>query len=152
MALNSLVDRMEAMEDRLLAKIDAFNGQFGNLRCVVNNHDKHLTNLSSDLRKQESLLKGYKDKKDKLVVNLRTDVNNTHTKIPALCHKLQDSTVGLATSIKEIKAIVQDLRAQVATFTPGQPRHRPIPIPLYGVFPLTLPQCPVQPVSSCLVV
>jgi hypothetical protein len=114
-ALNSLVDRMEAMEDRLLAKIDAFNGQFGNLRRDVNNHDKRLTNLSSDLRKQDSLLKGYKDKNDKLVVPLRTDVNNARTKIPALRRKLQDSTVGLATSIEEIKAIVQDLRAQVAT-------------------------------------
>jgi hypothetical protein len=52
MALNLLVDRMEAMEVRLLAKIDAFNRQFGNLRCDVNDHDKRLTNLSSDLRKQ----------------------------------------------------------------------------------------------------
>jgi hypothetical protein len=61
-ALNLLVDRMEVMEDRLLAKIDAFNGQFGNLRHDVNNHDKRLTNLGSNLCKQESLLKGYKDK------------------------------------------------------------------------------------------
>ncbi len=51
MALNLLVERMEAMEDRLLAKVDAFNGQFGNLRHDVNNHDKHLTNLSSNLHK-----------------------------------------------------------------------------------------------------
>ncbi len=94
------------MEDRLLAKIDAFNIQFGSLRREVNNHDKHLTNLSSDLRKQESLLKGYKDKNDKLVVTLSTDVNDARAKIPALCRKLQDSTVGLAMSIKEIEAIV----------------------------------------------
>jgi hypothetical protein len=57
------------------------------------------------------LLKGYKDKNDKLVVTLRTDVNDARAKIPALRRELQDSTVGLATSIKEIKAIVQDLRA-----------------------------------------
>ncbi len=88
MALNSLVDRMEAMEDRLLAKIDAFNGQFGNLRHDVNNHNKRLTNLSSNLRKQESLLKGYKDKNNKLVVTLHTDVNNARAKIPTLRREL----------------------------------------------------------------
>ncbi len=103
------------MEDHLLAKIDAFNGQFGNLHRDVSNHDKRLTNLSSNLCKQESLLKGYKDKNNKLVVTLCTDVNNTRAKIPTLRRKLQDSTVGLAMSIKEIKAIVQDLWAQVAT-------------------------------------
>jgi hypothetical protein len=149
-ALNLLVDRMEAMEEHLLAQIDAFNGQFGNLRRDANNHDKCLTNLSSNLRKQELLLKGYKDKNNKLVVTLRTDVNNTSAKIPALHRKLQDSTVGLATSIKEIKAIVQT--GSGGHPTPGQPRHRPIRPPPYGVFPLTLPQCPVRPVSSCLVV
>ncbi len=91
------------------------NGQFDNLRCDVNNHDKCLTNLSSNLHKQESLLKGYKDKNDKLVVTLNTDINDARAKIPALCWELQDSTIGLATSIKKIKAIIHDLRAQVAT-------------------------------------
>ncbi len=65
-AFSLLVNRMEAMEDRPLAKINAFNGQFGDLCCDANNHDKRLTNLSSDLCKQESLLKGYKDNSDKL--------------------------------------------------------------------------------------
>ena len=106
-ALNLLVDRMEAMEDRLLAKIDAFNGQFDNLRCDVNNHDKCLTNLSSNLHKQESLLKGYKDKNDKLVVTLNTDINNARAKIPALCWELQDSTIGLCVClILRLRAVV----------------------------------------------
>ncbi len=60
-AFSLLVDRMGAMEDRFLTKINAFNGQFGNLRRDINNHDKRLTNLGSNLRKQESLLMGYKD-------------------------------------------------------------------------------------------
>ncbi len=121
------------MEDRFLAKIDAFNGQFGNLHRDVNNHDKHLTDLSSNLRKQESLLKGYKDKNDKVVFTLCTEVNNACAKIPALRCKLQDSTVGLATSIKEIKAIVQDLRAQVATLPQVDQGTDPFPPPLRGV-------------------
>jgi hypothetical protein len=98
------------------------------------------------------LLKGYKDKNDKLVVTLRTDVNNACTKIPALRRKLQDSTVGLATPIKEIEAIVQDLRSQVATLPQVDQGTDPSAPPPYGVFPSTLPQCPVRPVSSCLVV
>jgi hypothetical protein len=143
-ALNLLVDRMEAMEDRLLAKIDAFNGQFGNLRCDVNDHDKHLTNLSSDLCKQESLLKGYKDKKDKLVVTLRTDINGACAKIPALRRELQDSPVGLATSIKEIEAIVQDLRAQVATLPQVDQGTEPSPPPM-GCFCLHSPNVRCDP-------
>ncbi len=122
------------MEDCLLAKIDAFNGQFGNLRRDVNNHDKHLINLSSDLRKQESLLKGYKDNNDKLVVTLHTDINNSRAKIPALCCELQDSTVGLATSIKEIEAIVQDLQAQVASLPEVNQGTNPSAPPPTGCF------------------
>jgi hypothetical protein len=152
MAFSLLVDRMEAMEDRLLAKINAFNRQFGDLRHDVNNHGKCLTNLSSDMRKQESLLKGYKDKHYKLVVTLRTDANDVHAKIPALCRKLQDSTVGLAPSIKELEAIVQDLRTQVATLPQVDQGTDPSPPPPPRGVLLTLPQCPVQPISSCQVV
>ncbi len=113
-----MMTEMKAMEDRLLAKINAFNGQFGDLCQDVNDHEKRLTNLSSDVHKQEPLLKGYKDNKDKLVSTLRTDVNNACAKIPALQREIQDSTVGLVRSIKEIEAIVQDLRMQVATLPP----------------------------------
>jgi hypothetical protein len=147
-AFNLLVDRMKVMEDCLLAKIDAFNRQFGNLRRDVNDHDKRLTNLSSDLGKQESLLKGYKDKHDKLVVTLRTDVNNVHAKIPALRHELQDSTVGLGTSIKEIEAIVQDLRAQVATLPQvNQGTDPSAPPPPKGCFRRPSPNARCNPFS-----
>jgi hypothetical protein len=81
-------------------------------------------------------LTGYRDKTAKIVATLRSDVNDTHARIPLLRHELQDSAAridtllcqeiwdsatGLVTSIREIKAIVQDLRAQVAIPPLGDP-------------------------------
>jgi hypothetical protein len=98
------------------------------------------------------LLKGYKDNNDKVVATIRTDVNHARAKIPALRRELQDSTVGLAMSIKEIKAITQDIRAQVGTLPQVDQGTDPSTPPPYGVFLSTLPQHPLQPISSCLVV
>ena len=49
------------------------------------------------------------------MASLRTDVNDTRAKIDELRWELMDSTVGLATSIKEIEAIVRDIDAQATT-------------------------------------
>ena len=106
------VTLMSKMEERLLAKINAFKGKFNNLRTDVNDHERRLVALSSGLLKQESVLKGYKDTNDATIATLRTDVNNNRAKIPKLHQEIQDSTVGLVTSIKEIKALVHDLRQQ----------------------------------------
>jgi hypothetical protein len=109
------VTSMSKMEERLLAKIDAFNGKFGDLRTDVNDHERrlvafksnvtdhetHLSTLTLSLLKQESVLKGYNDTSDKSFATLRTDVNDTRAKIP-----------GLVTSIKEVEALVHDLRQQ----------------------------------------
>ena len=49
---------------------------------------------------------GYKTTNDRIVTSHRTDVNDTCARIPELRRELMDSTVGLAMSIKEIKAFV----------------------------------------------
>jgi hypothetical protein len=105
----------KVVEGRLSTNIDDYSQQFGNLCQDVNDHKKHLTDLSSELQKQESLLKGYKEKNDTLVVTLNTDFNDACAKIPELFREHQDSTPGLVTSIKTLKSIVQEIRAQAAT-------------------------------------
>jgi len=40
---------MSQMEDRLLAKIDAFNGKLGDLRQDVNDHERQLSYLKSEV-------------------------------------------------------------------------------------------------------
>jgi len=114
------VDSMAKMEDRLLAKIGTFHGQFGDIRMDVNNHEQRLVTLksivtdhgsrlnalTSDLLLQESVLKGYKDTNDTIVATLRTDVNDTHAKFPGLRREIQELTAGLTTSIKDVEALV----------------------------------------------
>jgi hypothetical protein len=128
---NLMVDLIQAdMENsrkEILAAItDSIQQNLGDLHCNVVDQGTSITDLGSDIRKQESLLKGYRDKTDKFVATLRSDVNDARARIPLLCCELQDSTAGmdaslrqeirdsatgLVTSIKEIRAIVQDLRA-----------------------------------------
>jgi hypothetical protein len=57
---------------------------FVNLHQDVKDHEKHLTDLGSNVRKQESLLKGNKDNNDMLVTTLCTDVNDAHAKMSGL--------------------------------------------------------------------
>ena len=66
--------------------------------------------LTSNLLIQESVIKGYKDTNDTTVATLHADVNDTCAKFPKLRRKIQESTAGLATSIKEIKVLIHDLR------------------------------------------
>jgi hypothetical protein len=158
---------MENSRKEILAAItDSIQQNLGDLRRNVVDQGTSITDLGSDIRKQESLLKGYRDKTDKIVATLRSDVNDARARIPLLCRELQDSaagmdtslhqeirdsTTGLVTSIKEIEAIVQDLRAQVAIppsgdpgpATPATPRLRgasvdppPMPTPIATQFQL----------------
>jgi methyl-accepting chemotaxis protein len=124
------VESMSHLEDRLLAKIEAFNGQIGDLRTNaidherrINDQDQRINKLKSNLLKLESVHKGYKDTNNELIATLRTDVNNTCAKIPELRREVQDSavelrqeyqdsTAGLATSIKEVAALIPDLHQQ----------------------------------------
>jgi predicted nucleic acid-binding Zn-ribbon protein len=124
------VESMSHLEDRLLAKIEAFNGQIGDLRTNaidherrINDQDQRINKLKSNLLKLESVHKGYKDTNNELIATLRTDVNNTRAKIPELRREVQDSavelrqeyqdsTAGLATSIKEVAALIPDLHQQ----------------------------------------
>jgi chromosome segregation ATPase len=113
-------DSMAKMEDRLLAKIGAFHGQFGDIRMDVNDreqrlvtlksivtdHGSHLNALTSDLQLQESVLKGYKDTNDTTVATLRTDINDTRAKFPDLRREIQELNAGLTTSIKDVEALV----------------------------------------------
>jgi len=121
---------MSHLEDRLLAKIEAFNGQIGDLRMDaidherrINDQDQRINELKSNLLKMESVHKGYKDTTNELLATLCTDVNDTCAKIPEsrrevqdsaveLCREYQDSAAGLATSIKEVTALIPDLRQQ----------------------------------------
>ncbi len=52
------VASMSQMETRLVAKIDAFSGQCGDLRLDINDHERRLSTLNSDVLKQNSVLKG----------------------------------------------------------------------------------------------
>ena len=113
------VDSLSHLEDRLLAKFDTFNGQIGDLRMDaidherrINDQDRRIDELKSNLLKLESVHKGYKDTNTDLVATLRTDVNDTLAKIPELRRDYQDSAAGLTTSIKEVAALVHDLRQQ----------------------------------------
>jgi len=149
------VTSLSQMEERLLAKIDAFSDKFGDLRTDVNDHERHLvalkstitdhgtriSALTSDLLIQESVIKGYKDTNDTTVATLRTDVNDTRTKFPELRREVQESTTGLATSIKEIDALVHDLRQQ--QWTPINSETAPTTPPPFGALQSTLPVLPV---------
>jgi hypothetical protein len=111
---------------------------------------KSVTNLSSKLRKQKSLLKGYKEKNDTLVATLRTNVNKARAKIPELCREHRDSTTGLVMSIKTLKFIVQEIQAQAATGHPiahqvnqGTTHQRP------PVGPVDPPPMPVHTRTTC---
>jgi hypothetical protein len=80
-----------------------------------------LTDLASDVGKQEAQLKGYRDINDKVTAAIRSDVNDTRAKFPEFCREIQGelekSSVGLATSIKEletkVESEIQDLKARV---------------------------------------
>ena len=98
------VDSLSHLEDRLLAKFDTFNGQIGDLRMDaidherrINDQDRRIDDLKSNLLKLESVQKGYKDTNNDLVATLRTDVNDTRAKIPELRRDYQDSAAGLTT-------------------------------------------------------
>ena len=113
------VDSLSHLEARLLAKFDTFNGQIGDLRLDaidherrINDQNRRIDELKSNLLKLESVHKGYKDTNNDLVATLRTDVNDTRAKIPELCRDYRDSAAGLTTSIIEVAALVQDLRQQ----------------------------------------
>ncbi len=126
-SMDSQVESMTHLEDRLLAKIDAFNGQIGDLRMDtldherrLNDHDQRIDDLTSNLLKLESLHKGYKDRTTALVDTLRRDVNDTRAKLPDLRREVQDSaaelrreyhdaTDGLATSINNLAAHISTL-------------------------------------------
>ena len=129
-SMDSRVESMTHLEDRLLAKFDTFNGQIGDLRLATYNHeqrikdhDQRIDDLNSNLLKLESLHKGYKDRTTTLVDTLRNDVNDTRAKIPNLRREVQDSaaelrveyrnaTDGLTLSINDIAAHVSTLRQQ----------------------------------------
>ena len=119
-------------QSTILAELTGFKGQIDDLKMDVNNHEQLLTHLNSKLHKQDALLTVYKTTNDRIVTSLRTDVNDTRAKIPELCRELMDSTVGLATSIKEIEALVHDLRQQQQQ----EPVHRETtpttPPPVWG--------------------
>ena len=130
--LASFVDLVKAMNS-LLFELKDFKGQLGDLRLDVNNLKWCHTNLNSVLLKQDSLLTGCKASNNRLVTSLRMDVNDPCSKFPELCRELIDSTVGLATSIKEIEAILQGFQAQVAAAPPvDQGTDTPVPPPLPG--------------------
>ncbi len=76
------VDSVKTMESRIFAKLRDFKGQLGNLRLDVNDHERRLTHLSSNLLKQDALLTGYKATEDRLVTSLHMDVNDACAKIP----------------------------------------------------------------------
>jgi hypothetical protein len=138
---NSMVNLIRAdMENSrteiLVAITDSIQQNLGNLRCNVVDQGTSITDLGSNIRKQESLLKGYRDKTDKIAATLHSDVNDARARIPLLCRELQDSAArmdallcqeirdsatDLVTSIKEIEVIIQDLRAQVAIPPSGNP-------------------------------
>ncbi len=138
---NSMVDLIRAdmknsRKEILAAITDSIQQNLGDICCNVVDQGTSITDLGSNIRKQESLLKGYRDKTNKIVATLRSDVNDARARIPLLCRELQDSAAGmdtllcqeirdsatgLVTSIKEIKAIVQDLRAQVVVPPSGNP-------------------------------
>ena len=113
----------------LLAKIDVFNDKFSNLCTDVNDHERRLvalksaitdhrtriSPLTSDLLIQESVIKGYKDTNNTTVATLRTDVKDTRARFPELRREVQESTAGLATSIKELAALIHELRQQQRT-------------------------------------
>ena len=97
--------------------------------------------------KQNSVLKGYRDTNDKLVATLRVDVNDTRARIPDLRRELQDSTAGLVTSIKDIEALVHEVRQQQpvpATHDSTKSDSTPADTPVRGasVNPPTTPQNP----------
>ena len=150
-SMNTLEERqvasMSQMEMRLVAKIDAFNGQCGDLRLDINDHERRLSTLNSDVLKQNSVLKGYRDTNDKLVATLRVDVNDTRARIPDLRRELQDSTAGLVTSIKDIEALVHEVRQQQpvpATHDSTKSDSTPADTPVRGasVNPPTTPPTP----------
>jgi len=111
------VDSLSHLEARLLAKFDTFNGKIGDLRLDaidhewrINDQNRRIDELKSNLLKLESVHKGYRDTTNELVATLRTDVNDTRAKIPELRRDYQDSAAGLTTSINEVAALVHDLR------------------------------------------
>jgi predicted nucleic acid-binding Zn-ribbon protein len=117
------VESMSHLEDRLLAKIEAFNGQIGDLRTNAIDHERRINDQDQRINELKSAHKGYKDTNNELIATLRTDVNNTRAKIPELRREVQDSavelrqeyqdsTAGLATSIKEVAALIPDLHQQ----------------------------------------
>ncbi len=99
-----------------------FMKALGDMRCDAVAHAARLTDLASDVRKQESQLKGYRDSNDKVTAALRLGVNDSHAKFPEFRREIQGelekSSAGLATSIKELETKVEseilDLRARVA--------------------------------------
>jgi chromosome segregation ATPase len=87
--LDAHATSMSKMEERLNAKIDNFNGQFGDLRTDaidherrLKDHERRLNDLNSNMLKLESVHKGYKANNNDTVATLRTDVNDTRAKIP----------------------------------------------------------------------
>jgi peptidoglycan hydrolase CwlO-like protein len=71
-------------QSTILAELKGFKGQIDNLKMDVNDHERRLTHLNSELHKQDALLMGYKTTNDRIVASLRTDVNDTCAKIPEL--------------------------------------------------------------------
>ena len=84
-------------QSTILAELKGFKGQIDDLKMDVNDHERRLTHLNSELHKQDALLLGYKTINDRIVTSLRTDVNDARAKIPKLRQELMYSTVGLAT-------------------------------------------------------
>jgi hypothetical protein len=93
----------------------------GVMRCDAVAHAARLTDLASDVRKQEAQLKDYRDINDKVTAAICSDVNDTRAEFPEFCCKIQGelkkSSVSLATSIKELEMKVeleiQDLKVRV---------------------------------------
>ncbi len=93
---------MENSQKEILAAItDSIQQNLGDLHCNVVDQGTSITDLGSDIRKQESLLKGYRDKTDKIIATLRSDVNDAHAGIPLLCRELQDFAAGMDASLRQ---------------------------------------------------
>jgi len=117
------VELLSHLDDRLLAKFDTFNGQLCDLHMDaidherrINDQNRRIDELKSNLLKLESVHKGYKGTNNELVATLRTDFNDTRAKIPELRRDYQNSAACLMTSINEVAALVHDPGGITPTF------------------------------------
>ncbi len=144
---------VKVVEGCLSTKINDYSQQIGNLHQDVSDHKKRLTNLSSKLRKQGSLLKGYKEKMIRwLPPSARTSMTLT-PRFPSFAESTRTPLLVWQCSLRHSSPSFRNngLRLPTGTLLPTrstkEPMHQRLSV-YTRVIPSSLFQCLSTPAQS----